>query len=62
MEGGYIELPQLGIKLELRQGDALLMRAESLWYTVLEVTNGVYRTGLVYFTHASVASEDRPSQ
>lgn len=53
LEGAYMELPQLGVQLELRQGDVVFFRGQTLLRAVSRVTNGVTRTGLTYWNHAS---------
>jgi hypothetical protein len=52
-EGGFLQVPQLGIQFNLRPGDVLFMRSAILQHSVSPVTSGE-RFGTVLFTHESM--------
>ena len=52
-EGGFLQVPQLGIQFNLRLSDVLFMRSAILQHSVSPVTSGE-RFGMVLFTHESM--------
>jgi hypothetical protein len=56
-DGGLLEVPQLGMQFQLRQGDVIFMRSGLLWHGVSETTRGK-RFGMVLFTHEGLHDED----
>jgi hypothetical protein len=52
-EGGYLEVPQVGLQFDLRPGDVVFMRSALLQHSVSDTTTGL-RYGVVYFTHESM--------
>ena len=52
-EGGFLQVPQLGIQFNLRLGDVLFMRSAILQHSISPVISGE-RFGTVLFTHESI--------
>jgi hypothetical protein len=52
-EGGYLEVPQVGLQFDLRPGDIVFIRSALLQHSVSDTTAGL-RFGVVYFTHKSI--------
>jgi hypothetical protein len=52
-EGGYLEVPQVGLQFDLLPGDVVFMRSALLQHSVSDTTTGL-RYGVVYFTHESM--------
>jgi hypothetical protein len=54
--GGCVEVPQVGLQFDLKQGDVIFMRSTLLQHSVSKVTSG-FRYGVVYFSHEAVMKE-----
>jgi len=57
-EGGHLEIPQLGIELQLEPDDVLFMRSKTLVHAVGKVKTGL-RYSMVYFTHSGMIEEQQ---
>jgi hypothetical protein len=52
-EGGYLEVPQVGLQFDLRPRDVVFMRSALLQHSVSNTTTRL-RYRVVYFTHESM--------
>ena len=49
-DGGNLEFPQLGVKINLKPPGVVIMRSWLLWHRIDEVTRGL-RYSMASFTH-----------
>jgi hypothetical protein len=52
-EGGYLEVPQVGLQFDLRLRDVVFLRSALLQHSVSDTTTRL-RYRVVYFTHESM--------